>query len=97
MYNLSGYTITLASNPYNRIIETYGISIEKQVTWALKWAEKKIVDADNNSCRGLARIDISSAASALCEADSVQNTPEHAETIRKLDGRLQDICLKWGI
>lgn len=97
MYNLSGYTTRLASNPYNRIIETYGISIEKQVAWALEWAEKKIVDADKTSCKGLARIDISSAASALCKADSVQNTPEHTEIIRKLDSLLRDVCLKWGI
>ena len=97
MYNVSGYTRTLASNPYKRIIETWGISLEKQVSWALEWAQEKIEDAEHSSCKGLARIDIGSAATALCEADSVENIPEQAEQIRTLERALETVCLKWGI
>ena len=44
MYNLFCFTTALASNPYAHIEPDFSgyISIEKQVEWALEWAEKKI-------------------------------------------------------
>lgn len=97
MYNLCGWTKSIASNPYTKINPFSIIPVEKQVDSALDWAEKKLNDAETSSCKGLARIDIGSAATALCEADSADNTPEHTERIRKLDWKLQDIALKWDI
>lgn len=97
MYNLAGYTTTLASNRFVRVDPFSPFSYEKQVEMALNWAEEKINAANTSSCKGLARIQIGAAATALCEADSVENTPEHAERIRKLDSLLHDVCLKWDI
>lgn len=97
MYNLFGWTKSIASNPYAKVNPFSMVSVEKQVAWALDWAEKKLNDAETSSCKGLARIDIGSAATSLCEADSTDNTPEHTERIRKLDMKLQDIALKWNI
>lgn len=95
MNNISGYIKTLAYNPYKRI-EPYGIiSAEKQVSWALDYAEQKIEEAKNSSCKGLAHFPIMSVAQSLVEADSVENTPEHAERIRKLNGLLLDVELEW--
>ena len=96
MYNISGYVKNLAYNPYERI-EPYGIiSAETQVAWALDYAQEKIDEAKNASCKGLARFPIQSAASSLVKADSVQNTPEHAERIRELEQRLLRVELEWG-
>ena len=97
MYNLCGFTKSLAHNPYERI-EAFGIiPAEKQVSWALEYVQKKIEEANASSCKGLAQFPIQTAASSLVKADSVENTAEHAVRIRELDAKLQNVCLKWNI